>query len=73
MKPNINRRGRIARALSGMICIGLGIAVWPIAWPEVLLYRWIASVLLVVCGGFQLFEAKKGWCAARACGIKTPM
>jgi hypothetical protein len=26
---------------------------------------------MVACGGFVLFEALRGWCALRACGIKT--
>jgi hypothetical protein len=73
MKTNIDRRGRIARATTGALCIGFGIAVWVLAWPESLAYRWIVSAAAVLAGGFQLFEAKRGWCIARACGLKTPM
>ena len=35
---------------------------------------WVAlSVLLALGGVFALFEARRGWCAVRALGIKTPM
>jgi len=27
--------------------------------------------VLAVSGGFVLFEALRGWCVLRACGIKT--
>lgn len=30
------------------------------------------AVLFLVVGLFSLFEAARGWCAVRACGIKTP-
>lgn len=73
MKPNIDRKGRIARAITGLLCIVLGLTVWLIQWPETFVYRWIVSLAAVAVGAFQLFEAKRGWCVARACGLKTPM
>jgi hypothetical protein len=73
MKRNIERRGRIARAITGLLCIALGVAVWYIGWPESAVYRWIVIILAFAAGVFQLYEAKSGWCAARACGLKTPM
>lgn len=73
MRPNIDRKGRIARAISGLICIAFGFALWVIAWLESLTYRWIVSLVAIAAGGFQLFEAKRDWCVARACGLKTPM
>jgi hypothetical protein len=33
-------------------------------WP------WLA-VLLAMAGVFGLFEALRGWCLMRACGVKT--
>ncbi len=71
--PNIGRKGRIARASSGLLCIALGMAVWAVHWPVSLPYRWIVCVVMLAAGAFQLFEAKRGWCIMRACGIKTPM
>ena len=73
MRPNIDRKGRIARAITGLLCIGFGLILWLIPWPETLTYRWIVSLAAVAVGAFQLFEAKRGWCVARACGLKTPM
>lgn len=31
---------------------------------------WLAIVLAIM-GGFTMFEALRGWCALRACGLKT--
>jgi hypothetical protein len=73
MKPNIDRKGRVARAISGVLCIAVGVVLWWITWPESTTYRWIVSILAIAIGVFQLFEAKRGWCVARACGLKTPM
>jgi hypothetical protein len=33
----------------------------------------IPAVALAGSGVFMLFEAFKGWCVARACGLKTPL
>ncbi|MGD2109141.1 MAG: DUF2892 domain-containing protein [Phycisphaerae bacterium] len=73
MQQNIDRRGRIARAGSGVLCIALGVAVWLFHWPEPVTYRVMVSLAAVLAGAFQLFEAKRGWCALRACGLRTPM
>ena len=63
---NIDRRGRIARAMWGVALIVAGV-----------LFRgarsgWICLVL-VASGGFALYEAVRGWCLMRACGIKTKL
>lgn len=73
MKSNIDGKGRIARAVSGILCIGFGASLWLIDWPESFTIRWIVTVLAVAAGVFQLFEARKSWCVVRACGWKTPM
>jgi len=73
MRPNIARNGRIARAITGSLCIALGVVVWLIGWPESFAFRCLLSVVSVAAGGFQLFEARRGWCIMRACGFKTPM
>ena len=73
MKPNIDRKGRIARAISGTLCIAAGIAFWWFGWPESPTWRWVLAIVCTLAGAFQLFEARRGWCVARACGIRTPM
>lgn len=60
--PNLERRGRQIRAVAGL---GLMAAA-------VYSHRaWLVAVLLAISGGFVLVEAWRGWCALRACGIKT--
>jgi len=62
-QKNINHRGRIARGVIGSACLIAGIIV-----VDYLL--WLGLVL-VVAGLFAIFEALRGWCLARACGIRT--
>lgn len=73
MIPNIDERGRRARARWGRILL-LSAAVWAIWSPR----PWTAGTWTVVgglslMGAFMLFEARKSWCALRACGIKTSL
>lgn len=62
-RPNLKRTGRIARGVIGTLCLMAGIVV---AGDYSL---W--GLILVVAGLFAIFEAVRGWCIARACGIKT--
>jgi hypothetical protein len=64
VKPNIERTGRLARG-------GLGI-VFLLAAGTLLPYSAALAVIFLLVGLFTLFEALRGWCAVRACGIKTP-
>jgi hypothetical protein len=61
---NIGRSGRMARALWGVLLLAPGIAF-------ALNGRPVLGTMLIVMGGFSLFEAARGWCILRACGIKT--
>jgi hypothetical protein len=63
--PNLERKGRIARALGGVALLVGGVIVWPSA-------LW-AAIPLLACGVFVLFEAFRGWCLLRACGVKTKL
>jgi hypothetical protein len=62
-KRNISFQGRMARGITGSILLIAGI----IAADSTL---W-AAIPLVVIGLFCIFEAVRGWCFLRACGIKT--
>lgn len=73
VKPNIATRGRVARAVSGAVCVLAGAALLWAGWPATMVLRWILGLVVILVGGFQLFEAKRGWCAIRACGIRTPV
>jgi hypothetical protein len=61
--PNIEKKGRLLRGLTAVALIIGGIVALP--------FSLILSVVLFASGAFVLFEALRGWCAFRACGIKT--
>jgi len=71
MKPNIDRTGRIARAISGVLFIGFAVASWLTGWPESIAVRWGIDARRRAFS--NLYEAKAGWCVLRACGLKTPL
>jgi len=67
MKPlfprNISNTGRLVRALGALVLlIGAGFGFFASVW---------LGAGLAVSGVFVLFEALRGWCALRACGLKT--
>jgi hypothetical protein len=67
MKPffsrNIDQRGRLMRGFGALaLFVAAGFAFSYSIW---------LGLVLAASGGFMLFEALRGWCALRACGIKT--
>lgn len=67
MKPffprNIDNKGRLGRAVVAlMLLVGAGFGFT--------VSRWLGGVLLL-SALFVAFEAARGWCALRACGIRT--
>jgi uncharacterized membrane protein HdeD (DUF308 family) len=75
MQCNIDARGKRSRLISGVACTSAGALLLMLAfmldrafWP-----MFLAGVALLAAGLFQVFEARKGWCALRALGIKTPV
>jgi hypothetical protein len=63
--PNIDRTGRIVRgAMSAALLIG-GLVAMP--------HSWLLALILFASGAFVLVEALRGWCALRACGIRTKL
>jgi hypothetical protein len=69
MTCNIDSRGRLIRALIGAVFIVAALilvfALPPAGWRRALV------VVLTLGGIFCLFEARAGWCAVRAMGMKT--
>jgi hypothetical protein len=63
LTPNIDSKGRKVRAILGSVTLvaGVALAFWDIR----------VSLVLWGCALFMLFEASRGWCVVRACGIKT--
>ncbi len=61
--PNIDNKGRLLRGtLALLLFIGAGFGFATAPW---------LGLVLVASGAFVLFEALRGWCGLRACGIKT--
>ena len=69
MKPffsrNIDNPGRLVRGLGALVLlIGAGFGFAASAW---------LGLGLLAAGVFVGFEALRGWCVMRACGIKTKL
>jgi hypothetical protein len=63
MLHNISAKGRVVRAgLAAFAAIGAAL-LWPASR--------VGAALLAAAAAFVGFEATKGWCALRACGVKT--
>jgi hypothetical protein len=63
--PNITGTGRLVRGTTGIALIVAGLLI---SAPG----RWICTAL-VISGGFVLYEAVRGWCLLRACGLRTKL
>ena len=74
MHCNIDQRGRNLRRNGGILCLVLGAASFGVAYSGVTRGVFLGVGACLILGGlFQLFEARKGWCAFRAMGIDTPV
>jgi len=69
---NINRTGRGARIVMGVVGVLIGITfAWFVARPSDAVWPWAVVVACLSGGAFGIFEGAIGWCAARAMGFKT--
>ena len=60
---NIDNKGRLVRGLAAMaLLVGAVFSFTVSVW---------LGLALLASGLFIAFEALRGWCALRACGIKT--
>ncbi len=62
---NIETKGRVVRGLAALVLLLTAIVSFQLSI--------FLGVILLVLGLFVLFEALRGWCALRACGVKTKM
>jgi len=60
---NIENKGRLLRAAGAGLLAIISPTLW---WRSP-----AAAIGLVLAAGFLAFEATRGWCALRACGVKT--
>jgi hypothetical protein len=63
--PNVDRNGRIVRA-SGSLALAI---VAALAWRRSV----VTASGFTVASLFLASEAARGWCALRACGLKTKL
>ena len=71
---NIDARGKRLRLAYGllMLLLGLGLLIgWAV--PSGGLWAWLITSLTLAAGAVAVFEARTGWCALRAMGIRTPL
>ncbi len=74
MKTNIDGRGRLIRAASGVLFLLIAaVVLFRGLHVGGALLRWGVGLMAAAVGGFQVFEAVTGWCVVRALGGKTPL
>lgn len=61
--PNITGAGRAMRGAIALAFLAAGIFASDLPWA--------VRAIFFVSAGFVGFEAVRGWCVLRACGIKT--
>ena len=65
LSPNIETNGRIVRVILTVVLLLAGLLT-------LTHMRWL-GIILIASAGFVFFEALRGWCLFRACGIKTKL
>jgi hypothetical protein len=65
VRPNIDKKGRVARGGIAVVFLLAGVCLFPEAF--------VLAAIFIVIGLFCAFEAWVGWCAVRACGVNTPL
>ncbi len=75
LECNIDARGKAVRLLSGLASLAAGLVLLSLSAAGLLDGQLVAVAAgaAVLGGGFAIFEARAGWCALRAMGIKTPL
>lgn len=72
---NIDSKGRTIRLIAGALTESAGLLLLVLRWQGVLSgeWPWFAGAGLAAGGLFMVLEGVFGWCAVRACGVKTPI
>jgi hypothetical protein len=74
LQCNIDAKGRRARLIFGLIVLSVALlyTILSLIMGFASGTTWLLAGILAVGGVFNLLQAKLGWCAVRAMGIKTP-
>lgn len=62
-QPNITTKGRVLRAVISLVFLAIGIFAASLPW--------VIRISAFGAAAFTAFEAGRGWCLLRACGIRT--
>ena len=62
-RSNLDTKGRLIRGTMAVALAGGTVLTWP--------HFRVASIICALFSAFTAFEAARGWCALRACGVKT--
>ena len=75
LECNIDARGKAARLMSGLVSVAAGLVLALLMMFDVVSGQAVtfAAGAAMLGGAFAIFEARAGWCALRAMGIKTPL
>ena len=74
MQCNIDQKGRRVRMIGGIVCTIGGLVCLGVAMAGLAVIKMVCTgIALLISGAFQIYEARKGWCAIRAMGFKTPI
>ena len=73
MQCNIDANGKKVRFIGGTISTLIGLVLVGLALGKIIegVWVWPLAIAVLVSGGFQIFEARAGWCVIRAMGFKT--
>ena len=73
MQCNIDAKGKAVRLIYGLIMLAAAGVVAGLILLDVVAGGWVWAVVvgLALLGAFGIYEARAGWCAVRAMGIKT--
>lgn len=63
LRPNLDTKGRLIRGAGSFAMAVVAVLTWP--------HSHMTSIALAAASAFVAFEAARGWCALRACGVKT--
>lgn len=74
MHCNIDAKGKFVRLVWGLVMLAAAIALAALILLGVLDGGWSWALVgaVAAAGAFGVYEARTGWCVARAMGFKTP-